>query len=435
MGLTLRLVLAPFTGHYYDIVSFINVAHSIERGYLPFLPHELGGFVRGVPPYSWDTTWTAYPPPWPSWLGVTYVLAGKNLHLQILLIKLPMILADCLVALHIHGVVSGAVGPSIGLAALRAFFLLPPSLFIGSVWGMPDILGAMLVLFSLRASMRAAWSRSAFYLSLAQSIKPILFFQSPVVIIYAFKKGVARGILYASTVALTFILLVLVPFGLVLDARTILTRFLPNLVVTYAQRLQQTDVGWSIYGILVMIGGPMPFLPSFALLSLSLLLIYGWLFRPGSRTHPGFYLYGLALSGTITFLLLGRTNPQYFMTIFPFMVLTAYLNPANRLHRLAFHASWISWFFSVSLQQNLLRFLNPVLPQVGTVREIHGNWYGNPNSPLISERLYFELIHSPWTSWVLPTSIALSVIFLMLYLTILVNELRQPKFGSSLERA
>ncbi len=414
-------MLAPWTGHYFDLPSFLNASYSVGSGFVPYLPHELGGYVKGAPPFYWDTPWTGYPPPWPTWLGISYLVGHWNLYVHILLIKLPIILGDLLLIWLIHGIVRKYSGEDRALSAARAYSLLPPAIFIGSVWGMPDALGSLFLLLSFLTLGRNV-ARSAILNALSISIKLLPIVQSPVIVMESFvRRGPRMGALYLALIALSLLLMIVLPFAVVVEPKALLQLIVPSLYTTYAQRATEVSSGFSYFAAYAILSREAlaldPWIP--AVVAITLLYVV-WLTKMKTRADGCIYAM-LALIGLTAILLLGRSNPQYFMVAYPFMVIFSYLTRRQVVRRL-FHASWASWFVAVSVQQNPIRFLNPILPNyVGTVRDFHSHWFGRPDSPFVSERDFFWLIHSPYTSWILPVTLIAFLLLSTLYVVVVLR--------------
>ena len=141
----LRIVLAPFTGHPYDMSIWMETGRYVAEGRSPYeLQIHLG-----------------YPPLWGFWCGASYVLSNLilpgNLFAYIFAIKLPIIAADLAHRVgdhhfrsHSRNLQSKSNNPSSKELAFRrslaALFLLNPFvLTVGVVWGMMDNIAALLI--------------------------------------------------------------------------------------------------------------------------------------------------------------------------------------------------------------------------------------------------------------------------------------------------
>ena len=85
LALSVRLFLAPFTGHPYDLPIWLNTGKIVAELKSPYdLARPIG--YAGI---------------WPIWLGISYLTASAispaNNYVYTLLIKLPIVAADFLV--------------------------------------------------------------------------------------------------------------------------------------------------------------------------------------------------------------------------------------------------------------------------------------------------------------------------------------------------
>jgi len=157
-------MMAPFTGHPYDLGIWMSTGSYIGIGKSPYDLHPHIG----------------YPPLWALWCGVSYLIANfllpENQFAYIFTIKIPILLADfAIVSLMLQvGLRNRKVTVARILASL--YLLNPYVLTVGVVWGMMDNIVAFLSIASILAIERkAAWS--GFYLALGFALKfyPILF--------------------------------------------------------------------------------------------------------------------------------------------------------------------------------------------------------------------------------------------------------------------
>jgi hypothetical protein len=110
VGLAVRLLLAPFLGHYYDSSTFMVVGAAVAHGgspygaytvsdYFPNVNYLLYGHLQGL----------GYPPFWGLLLGglysVSYALT-QNLYVYNLALKLPIIAGDLAFAILLRMVVT-----------------------------------------------------------------------------------------------------------------------------------------------------------------------------------------------------------------------------------------------------------------------------------------------------------------------------------------
>jgi len=167
VSVIMRVVVAPFTGHPYDMGIWMVSGKYVAAGISPYLAHPHIG----------------YPPLWALWCGVAYIIsnyvAKGNEFLYIFTIKIPIIIGDIVLPVLLLLVASKNVtssGKDNGRILAASFLLNPYVLFVGVVWGMMDNLVAILLITSIMLlSSRPAWSGVFASLAVALKLYPIVF--------------------------------------------------------------------------------------------------------------------------------------------------------------------------------------------------------------------------------------------------------------------
>jgi hypothetical protein len=228
LALGLRLVLAPFTGHPFDLPIWFETGRRVAALKSPYdLTRPIG-----------------YPGIWPIWLGASSALASiispGNSHLFDLLIKLPIIAADFLIPNLIVKLVT-AVRPGIrfdpqSVSRISRSYLLNPFVIIaGSVWGMPDnIISAGIIL----ALLEIKKARSAGVLfAFSALLKPYPIVVLPALLRYL-KKQALRFTFYflaLTGVGLTVpVILLRIDLGRLLEVVVSQTSRFPNAISSFA---------------------------------------------------------------------------------------------------------------------------------------------------------------------------------------------------------
>jgi Gpi18-like mannosyltransferase len=166
-SVSLRLVVAPFTGHPYDLGIWMMSGRYVAAGTSPYVAHPHIG----------------YPPLWALWCGVAYSISNYvsagNQFLYISVIKIPIIASDFVLAIMILMVVSRSAALSNKDNArilVTSFLLNPYVLMVGVIWGMMDNLVAVLLIASIMLiTSRPSLSGAAASLAVALKLYPILF--------------------------------------------------------------------------------------------------------------------------------------------------------------------------------------------------------------------------------------------------------------------
>ena len=173
LSVTLRVAIAPFTGHPYDVGIWMMTGGYVAAGLSPYLLHPHIG----------------YPPLWALWCGVAYLVSNfisrGNPFAYIFVIKIPILIADFVLALMLL-VVSKKLpfsGQATGRVLVTWFLLNPYVLIVGVIWGMMDNLVAVLLIASIiLLATKPAWSGVSASLAVALKLYPILFL--PVMLVY-----------------------------------------------------------------------------------------------------------------------------------------------------------------------------------------------------------------------------------------------------------
>lgn len=163
LALGVRLILAPFTGHPYDLPIWFETGKRVAELKSPY--------DISVP--------IGYPGIWPIWLGVSSAVASLifsgNSYLYTLLIKLPIIAADFMIPSLLVRLVStirqvSPLQPSTASRISRCYLLNPFVIIVGSVWAMPDNMIAVGILLALLAMSRVKFA--GVFVAFSALIKP-----------------------------------------------------------------------------------------------------------------------------------------------------------------------------------------------------------------------------------------------------------------------
>ncbi|MEM2973635.1 MAG: glycosyltransferase family 87 protein, partial [Candidatus Caldarchaeum sp.] len=161
---SVRLVLAPFTGHSWDVYVWVQSGELFSRGINVYEVKSLTDF-----PWGFYT----YPPVWLYWVSLVSLASSvfTSLNLQVLILKTPIIAADLAVAL-LTSKIAGELGMvrHAGKAALLWMFN-PLVITISSVWGMFDSVAVALSLYGLLLMLRGRTIVAGFVLGLGGAVK------------------------------------------------------------------------------------------------------------------------------------------------------------------------------------------------------------------------------------------------------------------------
>ena len=173
VGLSIRLCVAPFTGHPCDM----ELWESFGQRFI----------VGGVNPYAISF---AYPPPWILITGLMYsiYLLFPSAPLLSFILKLPIIIGDLLVGITLFNIVFHMTGDRRKAEqAIGLYMLNPYVIWISSIWGMFDSLPALCTLLAFMYFVDRKRGVSAIFLGLGIAFKyyPILLL--PIVLLYEWK--------------------------------------------------------------------------------------------------------------------------------------------------------------------------------------------------------------------------------------------------------
>ncbi|MEM3551963.1 MAG: hypothetical protein QXN87_07760 [Candidatus Bathyarchaeia archaeon] len=214
LALIVRLALAPFLSHPFDMRVFMAVGAAVSRGITPYSQYPLQLYFAETPhPHLYGTLpGIGYPPIWGLIEGLMFWLASaatpKNLYAIVLALKLPIILAELATAVLVYDIMKKLKGEKTGFRAFILFLFCPFLLAVGTVWGMFDILAFFFTLLSIK-TLNGDWKVSSLHLSFASVLKVFPVILAPLYSLYLYKRDqdVKKAILFLlSTIVFTLIL-------------------------------------------------------------------------------------------------------------------------------------------------------------------------------------------------------------------------------------
>ncbi|WP_455368085.1 hypothetical protein [[Eubacterium] cellulosolvens] len=368
-GLLIRLMLAPFTGNPWDIAVWKDIGYRILI---------LHANVYDIPTNgAWAWGYYAYPPGWLIWCAAAYPFSFHP-HLYALIIKIPIIAADILLAYLIYNVCRRNDRSEQKSRFACAFFLFNPIIIlISSVWGMFDALPALLTLISVILFFQRKVDEGSLALGFAILFKIYPIFLLPVFLLYAtryFEK--ARMIMLRFTaVSLSIPFLFSLPF--LLDNAT-------NYFAAFFRHMQPT--GWLSYWFplshlsmalsrlssiifIILFSGTYSLLifkkrlmadPSFSMLNRSIIIILLLFYLTSPKMNVQYLVWGLPFMIIETTLFENALSKKSIITLTSFGLLLALcLLPFNNyfiLNRIIGFpkAPWTSIIFAVALLISLL---------------------------------------------------------------------------------
>jgi hypothetical protein len=167
LALGIRLILAPFTGHPFDLPIWFETGNTVAQLRSPY------DLIRPI----------GYAGIWPLWLGVSSATAALispgNQALYDLLIKLPIIATDFFIPTLVVRLVKeirprSQLNPSMALRISRSYLLNPFVIIASSIWAMPDNMIAGGILLALLETRKVKLAGFAFAFSSLLKPYPIV---------------------------------------------------------------------------------------------------------------------------------------------------------------------------------------------------------------------------------------------------------------------
>ena len=154
-GLLLRLFLAPFLSHPFDMRVFMAVGAAVSQGTTPYGQYVLQDIFAASPhPHLYGVIpGIGYPPLWGLVDGLmrafSSAIAPNNLYVYVLALKIPIILGELLLAVVIYNILKAEANERIATATYLIFIFCPFIMAVGTIWGMFD---AIALIFALLAA-------------------------------------------------------------------------------------------------------------------------------------------------------------------------------------------------------------------------------------------------------------------------------------------
>jgi Gpi18-like mannosyltransferase len=204
IGMAIRLIFAPFTGHYYDLPIWIESGELISQGISPYTPTDhVGQTIL-----------------WPLWTGFSFILASLlfqgNIFVYVFLIKLLPITADLLATYVILVILRDKIQELSGqsIKQCTAIILYNP-LFIlaSSFWAMADSTALLFILLAYVFMEKNRIYLSSFMLSIAIAFKlyPVILLPAYLLYYTKYKQNLLLGVKYCIITICIFLMLAYLP--------------------------------------------------------------------------------------------------------------------------------------------------------------------------------------------------------------------------------
>ncbi len=179
LGLAIRELLAPWTGHPYDFEIWTRLGFYMQNLGNPYrtLP-----YVPGLSFSPYPTTGSISYPPFSAFIfALTYrfyaLLGEPSRFLYYFLLKQPLVWADVGVAVVLAKIILFSGNTGFARTALLVWLYFPLGIIISSIWGQLDPISLFLSLLAIYFFLASKWLPSAAMLGLAIYLKtlPIVF--------------------------------------------------------------------------------------------------------------------------------------------------------------------------------------------------------------------------------------------------------------------
>jgi hypothetical protein len=363
LGLGIREIFAPITGHPFDFELWIRLGYYVSKGHDPYV-------VTAPVPYlsfpgSQYMTWIGYPPTW-AFFQVTLYDLYAALHvndrfLYYFIVKQPMIIGDLVCAFILFKILSNHVPEERAFRALTFWLLCPLTIIFSSVWGIFDQILLVLVLGSFLLVQETGKSALMGAFGFALKVLPSIYFP---ILALAQKTG-KRFVIFLLLSLGGSILFSLVPY---LFFKSWSVAAFESVGTDVVHKLGPSMNYWIVFGVVQNYGFPIPK----TVISILGYLAYAWapvllmsslfcwtVMRRAPDRQKALYLSGL-LCTLIFFLTKSIVNEQYSLYFLVFGLLDYYIF-ADVYRKRLFHAIWISVLgFLIANNTFLVRFLTPV---------------------------------------------------------------------------
>jgi len=193
-GLLLRLFLAPFLSHPFDMRIFMAVGAAVAKGMTPYGQYVLQDIFVAAPHLHLYGTFPGigYPPLWGLVMGEMYqvssFLAPNNLYVYVLALKIPVILGELALAVLVYNIFKAQTSEKIATATFLLFIFCPFIISVGTIWGMFDVVALVFALLSAYI-LPKDWKLSSLFLAMSSTLKVFPIILAPLYSILQYKSN------------------------------------------------------------------------------------------------------------------------------------------------------------------------------------------------------------------------------------------------------
>ena len=363
LGLSIRLIIAPFSAHPLDVYVWFETGENIIGGrgfygnslysYMPIWALILTPFVSLYSVLAPIFHATPVSPP-----AVLMSLGYPSVPLVVdwlfaLLIKIPIFICDVGICLLLYRFIARLHGSErLGVMAGAAYFLSPFTLWVSAFWGMFDALPVLLTFLAFMLLVEEKYEFSGLVTGFAVAAKYFALLIVPIALVTILRRKPDKLKSYLLLLALP-IVVVSLPF-LILEPYDFVKAVISPAAGSTVGQLNL----WAIISFLT--GGVLPWYFAVAD-SVFLIFLYAFIWkRCYSRMEPNssteFLTKSILLNLCIFYLFFRLLSVQYLLWAQPFLILAySFYESGNKLHSAGLPAILFS-----AVRSGLL-FLAPVL--------------------------------------------------------------------------
>jgi hypothetical protein len=377
-GLAIRLVLAPFLGHPYDLRIFMAVGWAVANGMTPYGQYVLQDIFTGIlHPHLYGLFYgIGYPPTWGLIAGGSYwlydITSPQNIEAYSLALKIPIIIGDLVTAFVLYRILRTHTSEETASKVLRFYLLCPFMIIVGAAWGMFDVLVFLFSIISTHLLYKRS-NISALSLALASSLKPYAIILAPLYSIFIYRKTKSLG------TGGKYLLLTLVALGVL----TVLPMLVfgwsfSNLYYAMVSQFQPTDFYYgegvqytygaaspfNIYNVLKLLSAEIrpPGILNYVWIP-ACLAVYLYAYRRETETDFKALVFNSFLVSLVFFTTRFWVSEQNLLFLLSFFMLTVLLNGTRKPWALI-HGVWILLFAFVMIHVPAPSFLWMVEPWI-----------------------------------------------------------------------
>jgi hypothetical protein len=214
LGLAIRELISPWTGHPYDFEIWVRLGFYMQN--LGFNPYSSLRYVQGLSssPYGYTGS-ISYLPFSPFIFAITYqiysLLGEPSRFLYYFLLKQPMVFADVGAAIVLAKIILQSGDTKSARTAFLVWIYLPLGIIVSSMWGQLDPISLFLTLLAIYYFIGSKWLTSALMLGLSIYLKTLPLVFLPVFLMQARASAKVR-------LSYSFISLAIPVFGTLIPA-------------------------------------------------------------------------------------------------------------------------------------------------------------------------------------------------------------------------